>query len=570
MTLGRKLFLKTAGLILSLVVLAGVAIWGLWAQHTDLTRALEVRAHVREVYRLGRSATFARALLLDHGLDPAAIEQMRGTLGLFLDLRASDATLGSTEQRRADGNAVVRQMRAALADADRPGPPPSPEPVAAATEPAPASQPFNPSAFPGTGQGASPSRHGLAAAKQVAALDSLVSHLAGLAQDADKRIQDIQHDADSRQKRAIFVVTALALLIVAGAMALSFSLYRGVMGPLRRLHVGVRSIARGRFSQRLDARGDREFVELARDFNQMAEELEALYGELEQEVAAKNKDLMRSERLASVGFLAAGVAHEINNPLGIITGYAEMAQRRLRRTDPTPFSRGSQSRAPGAPSPDSTDPADPEVVQALQVICDEAFRCKRIIEKLLALAKPAAPGNAGAAPGTAGRELAALDAVADDVALLVRGLDRFRDRRLELDLERGGKTTVAAPAIEMKQVLLNLTLNALEAVAGDGTVRIEVRRVEDRPHAWVEVAVTDNGRGMSPWTLEHVFEPFFTDKHGKSGVEAAPAESSGAGLGLSIVHAIVVSRGGRVHAHSDGAGRGSRFTVRLPAEDAQA
>ena len=554
MTLGRKLLLKTAGLILSLVLLACVALWGLLEQHTDLARTDAVIERRSEVHRIGSSATFARALLLSHGLDPAAVEQMRGTTILFTDFRNTSGPLELSARRQGEADAVMRALRAALADADRPQEPSAPDTAG----PAPAAS------QPGAGNpGVGGATRFPPAGKQIAALNSLVSHLADLGQDAHTRIQEIKRDSDARRNRTAIVVTGLALLIVAGAMALSFSLYRGVMRPLRRLHGGVRSIARGRFSQRLEVRGDREFVELARDFNQMAEELEALYQELEEEVAAKSKELVRSERLASVGFLAAGVAHEINNPLGIITGYAELARRSLER-----------GGAAGAGAPD----ANTDVGQALQVICDEAFRCKQITEKLLQLARatPVPAAGAAGAPGSVpdagdhagpqGREVVALDKVADDVALMVRGLERFRDRKLETHLERGAKATVLANAIEMKQVLLNLTLNALEAVdSGRGVVQIEVRAVEEGGSAWVEMSVADNGRGMEARTLEHVFEPFFTDRRGKAGPEAAPAQACGVGLGLSIVHAIVTSRGGQVRAQSAGTGKGSRFTVRLPA-----
>ena len=122
--------------------------------------------------------------------------------------------------------------------------------------------------------------------------------------------------------------------------------------------------------------------------------------------------------------------------------------------------------------------------------------------------------------------------------------------------ERPGESAaVQAVEGEMKQVLLNLTLNALEAVApGSGEVRIEVATRE----ASVELSVTDNGRGMTPQTLEQVFEPFFTDKKG-----AGPRH--GKVVGLYSTHAIVQSHGGTIAAHSDGPGKGSRFVVRFPA-----
>src|SRR5204863_8459420 len=113
----------------------------------------------------------------------------------------------------------------------------------------------------------------------------------------------------------------------------------------------------------------REFSELAGEFNQMASELDGLYRELEAKVAAKSKELVRSERLASVGFLAAGVAHEINNPLSIISGYAELSLKRLLDSD------------------DNDPQSIAEAAQGLRIIRDESFRCKEITGKLLSLAK---------------------------------------------------------------------------------------------------------------------------------------------------------------------------------------
>ncbi len=123
-----------------------------------------------------------------------------------------------------------------------------------------------------------------------------------------------------------------------------------------------------------------------------------------------------------------------------------------------------------------------------------------------------------------------------------------------LDFEDSRALTILGNVVEMKQVLLNLTINALEATRpGLGEVRIQGRR----NMAAVELSVRDNGRGMSAETIEHVFEPFFTDKRG--------AGDPGTGLGLTITHAIVENHGGHITAESEGVGMGSRFTIRLPA-----
>jgi signal transduction histidine kinase len=255
--------------------------------------------------------------------------------------------------------------------------------------------------------------------------------------------------------------------------------------------------------------------------------LDHFYHRLEQEVRTKSRELVRSERLASVGFLAAGVAHEINNPLNIISGYAELTMKRLESIGAV-----------------IDDEAAGQTRNNLRIIREEAFRCKDITEKLLSLSRN----------GSDSWEELDLATVARDVAAMTRGLKNYRDRRLTVKLDPAQPLQVRANLTEMKQVLLNLTINALEAVApGEGEVCIEGRRNNE----WIELSVKDNGRGMGPDVLSRVFEPFFTARRTNG--------ERGTGLGLSITHAIVEGHHGRLEAESDGPGRGSRFTIRIPA-----
>jgi signal transduction histidine kinase len=258
--------------------------------------------------------------------------------------------------------------------------------------------------------------------------------------------------------------------------------------------------------------------------------LDEYYRRLDQQVRARSRELVRSERLASVGFLAAGVAHEINNPLHIISGYAELTARQLDAAG-----RGPEAAA---------------ARQSLRIIREEAFRCKEITERLLDLARG----------GSDCREPLDLASVARDVAAMTRGLKRYQDRRVTLNMESAQPLEVRANRSEMKQVLLNLTLNALEAVSPEkGEVRIEGRHSDQ----WVEMSIADNGRGMAPEVLRHVFEPFFTIR--RPNASGYDQETRGTGLGLSITHAIVESHGGKILAESGGPGLGARFTIRLPA-----
>jgi signal transduction histidine kinase len=337
--------------------------------------------------------------------------------------------------------------------------------------------------------------------------------------------------------RAVAVVSAAVVL---GAILVGIMQYRGVMLPLGILRIGVRRIAAGHFAQRLTPRGGEEFVELAGEFNRMATELDGFYHQLEEKVAQKSRELIRSERLASVGYLAAGVAHEINNPLGIISGYAEYSLEQLKRP------------ATGNGLPPS---AEDDLAKSLRIICEEAFRCKDITGKLLSLARQ----------GDESRQNVCLADVADKVVSIVGGLREFRDRRLKVEAPTDPalrmKLCVLAVEAEMQQVVLNLTLNALDASpAGSGEVRIEITRREND----VELSVIDNGKGMTRETIDRVFEPFFTEKRGSA--DARSSTTYGTGLGLSITHAIVEAHGGTITAESEGPGRGSRFVVRINAE----
>jgi signal transduction histidine kinase len=249
------------------------------------------------------------------------------------------------------------------------------------------------------------------------------------------------------------------------------------------------------------------------------------------------------------------VAHEINNPLGVISGYAEIAAKNLERVLMGPAvavaGNGNALASPANHQSEAEAEAEAEALssamEAQTIIRDEAFRCKEITSRLLSLARG----------GGDGRENLKLDEIAKQVATLTRGLRNYRDRQIVLDFKPSASLEVVANPTEMKQVFMNLTVNALEAGAtNNGQVRIGGQRYGN----WVELFVEDTGKGMTPEMVERVFEPFFTAKRG--------AGEPGTGLGLSITHAIVESHGGRIEAQSRGPGKGSRFTVRLPARAA--
>lgn len=326
-----------------------------------------------------------------------------------------------------------------------------------------------------------------------------------------------------RQSRRWASIAPAAALVV--ALMVGFWQHQSVVKPVHRLRRGASLMAGGDLSSRVDDSGRDEIAALAADFNRMASRLEMLYRDLEEQVRTKSRELAHAERLSSLGFLAAGIAHEINNPLSIIHGYAQEA----REHGP------AQGQGSGS------------IEGVLDIILSETRRCRDIVRRLLSLASPGEPT----------RTRLDMNAVAESVLGLVRDLPSYCGRLLQLAPPTGEVIVMATPE-EMKQVLLNLIINALEATAPEGgVVELRCRRQDDR----VLVDVEDNGCGMDEQTLLHVFDPFFTANKadGRRGV----------GLGLSISFTIIQQHGGTLRAASDGQGRGSRFSISLPAAPSQ-
>jgi signal transduction histidine kinase len=266
-------------------------------------------------------------------------------------------------------------------------------------------------------------------------------------------------------------------------------------------------------------------AELAAALNGMTERFQAIRDDLDNQVQLRTREVIRSEQLASVGFLAAGVAHEINNPLASIAMCAESLESRL-----------------AAPSPSEEEAK--LTLRYLELIQSEAFRCKEITEKLLDFSRL----------GEVRRQPTALLAIASDVAEMLRHVGRFSGRSIEI--ADGPDQLVMVNPQEIKQVVLNLLVNALDSIEADGRVTVAIAR--SGRDAVLEV--TDDGCGMTAEVLEHLFEPFFTRR--KNG--------QGTGLGLSIVQRIVSDHGGRIEASSAGPGQGSAFRVTLPLADVSA
>lgn len=319
----------------------------------------------------------------------------------------------------------------------------------------------------------------------------------------------------------ISVATVIALVLFFGLMRCG---YLWIFVPIRKLHQGASRVAQGDFSYRVQLPGDDEITQLAEKFNSMTVRFEEIRDRLDREVRERTKQALRSERLAGVGFLAAGVAHEINNPLSAIAMAAESLEGRLQ----------DAQAAGGALGLDDL----PVLQQYLSMIQREAFRCQQITQRLLDFSR----GQDGT------RTRHDLTKIIREVLDMVGHMSRFRGHQIVFDESR--PVFLEVNGAELKQVVLNLVANALEAMEGTG--RLEINLVEHADE--VLLSFRDNGCGMTPHVQENLFEPFFTEK--KSG--------RGTGLGLSISHRIVADHGGRIEAVSDGPGTGSTFRVHLP------
>ncbi len=302
-------------------------------------------------------------------------------------------------------------------------------------------------------------------------------------------------------------------------------LYRWLLSPLGELIAGARRVAKNDFQHRVAVQSRDEMGELAGAMNAMIANFQQTRDELDAQVRERTAEVVRSERLASVGFLAAGVAHEINNPMASIAWAGEAIEGRLAELF------GEATEGEGSP--------DIEVIQKYaRRIQTEAFRCKGITERLLDFSRM----------GDVEKHQTDLGELVEDVVAMVQ-IGKYKQKNVEF--RRVGHVTAPVNDQEIKQVMLNLITNALDSLDPGGTVAVEVHQTGDA----AEINVTDNGCGMTPEVLQHLFEPFFTRRR----------DGSGTGLGLSITHRIVVDdHGGRIEAFSEGPGCGSRFRITLP------
>jgi signal transduction histidine kinase len=340
-------------------------------------------------------------------------------------------------------------------------------------------------------------------------------------------------------------VALLFVLTVVAAAFVSLRLARHVSQPVARMHGTMSAIESGETEARVgkhppDLAGEDELAELAAHFDRLLDrlaaqtealqrwgsELDGKVAERTQELAAANQTLrsaqqrlVMSEKLAAIGQLAAGVAHEINNPVAVIQGNLDVLRETLG---------------------DAAEPAMAEI----RLIQDQVFRIRLIVTKLLQFARPAEYAGY--------LEPVVLDQVVQDSLVLVA--HQMKKTSVAVMQELHATRPVTVNRNELQQVLINLMVNALQAMPEGGTLLLASGDREEGGVRGGFVAVGDSGPGIAAEIRERLFDPFFTTK-----------TSDGTGLGLWVSLGLVQRYGGRIDVECPSSG-GSVFTVWLPNE----
>ncbi len=311
------------------------------------------------------------------------------------------------------------------------------------------------------------------------------------------------------------------ILMAALSVPILVVVRRNVSQPINRLIERIRRTGAGNWEQRIEVSGGKEISALAHEFNLMGARLQEFYTQLvhaQEERIQLERDLRHSEKLASVGQLATGLAHEIGTPLNIISGRAEYLLRRPR-------------------SPE-------EISENLHTIQSQIDRIAGIVRQLLEFSRRKEPNF---------RRV--------DIASIVTGVPRLLQHKIdEKSIQVLLSTSPPLPKVWadpdlLQQVFVNLFMNSVHALDPNGSIHIETALLSsDGPQGnRVRICFEDNGQGIPANDLDRVFDPFFTTKD----------VGEGTGLGLSVSYGIVKEHGGEIHVESE-PGRFTRFTIILP------
>lgn len=322
-------------------------------------------------------------------------------------------------------------------------------------------------------------------------------------------------EAAAKSLRLIIFYIALnsAILIVFG----SILLYRTIVKPIDELVRVTEAVAGGDLNQHVKVKRFNEIGNLAESLNRMTERLRENREALENNIRtlkAAQEEVIRAEKMATVGRLAAGIAHEIGNPLSAILGYTDILQKGAGRKDEADYLRRIES---------------------------EIQRINRIVRGLLDYARP----------GEFRIEEIGVNEIVRNSLDLVSAQKGFE--RIDVRKDLNDVPSVYADSHQLQQVLINLFINAADAMPEGGTLTVRSSVSSQQSGEWVEISVIDTGTGMGDDDIKRIFDPFYTTKE----------PGKGTGLGLAICQRIIESFGGRIEVKSK-LGEGSRFDILLP------
>jgi len=331
-------------------------------------------------------------------------------------------------------------------------------------------------------------------------------------------------------KQGLALTAYVAIFLLAISASLGVILWKFVSKPIGQLSHGMEKVAAGDYDHSVPVTSNDEMGTLAKTFNAMIKDLIAARNQrglwtrtLEEEIAKKTEEiqkthasLIQTEKLASLGRMAAGVAHEINNPLTGIVTFAHLMRQRV--------------------PPDSLDAQD------LDVIIEQTERCAKIIKNLLTFAR-ATPSEKGKIN---------INDILSRTIYMVKNQAKFHNITFNIDITERDFITLG-DASQFQQIFLNMFINAADAMNEKGTLTVATRETNINGKPFVEIDFTDNGTGIQEEILGKLFEPFFTTK----------PVGKGTGLGLSVSHGIVKHFGGQIDVKST-VGKGTSFFVKLP------
>jgi two-component system NtrC family sensor kinase len=352
----------------------------------------------------------------------------------------------------------------------------------------------------------------------------------------------LEHLEKSIREDSITIAGFSLGLVIVASLFVRFFIHRLVYYPLGDLETGAKRLSAGNLNELIPVRSRDEFGHLAASFNGMMLALrnsdlerEEWNRTLEEKVTEKTRELemaraetVQAEKMASVGLLAAGIAHELNNPLTGVLTFSSLLRRKVEEG-----------------SPDAED---------LDLIIRETKRCSSIIKRLLDFARERSPE----------KSFVDINALLRETTQLVDRPASFGDIELVLELDEE-LPSLWVDANQIKQVFMNILLNARDAIEGEGAITIRTGRTAAAPGRAegtvpaAEISFTDTGTGIPGEDLQKVFDPFFTSK----------AVGKGTGLGLSVSYGIAKAHGGNIEVESS-PGEGTTFRVLLPLQETTA